>query len=265
MIHHTGLRCHSTEREKYLWAGMWAATTSFARGSAPHARQGTLRQINGYPRSSARTCADRVIPLPLICPGLLHPGLADGQGSCATHKERITLSPISERQTMLTQQVIQGDCKAVLRTLPSESVDFVLTDPPYLGRYKDRNGRTLANDDDPAAVVGAYAELYRVLKTNRFCISFYGYPKLDAFRTCVDGGGIRYRRSHCLAQALYFQQALRGGGSRVGLRSRQGKAAETRSAAHGCTAVGVHRQQGASDRESHRCSPAIDSLILAPW
>jgi DNA modification methylase len=82
---------------------------------------------------------------------------------------------------MLTQQVIQGDCKAVLPSFPSESVDFVLTDPPYLGRYKDRYGRTLANDDDPAAVVGAYAELYRVLKPNRFCISFYGYPKLDAF------------------------------------------------------------------------------------
>ncbi|MGH8208451.1 MAG: DNA methyltransferase [Steroidobacteraceae bacterium] len=82
---------------------------------------------------------------------------------------------------MLTQQVIQGDCKAVLPTLPDESVDFVLTDPPYLGRYKDRLGRTLANDDNPAAVVGAYAELYRVLKRDRFCISFYGYPKLDAF------------------------------------------------------------------------------------
>lgn len=82
---------------------------------------------------------------------------------------------------MLTQQVIQGDCKDVLQTLPGESVDFVLTDPPYLGRYKDRNGRTLANDDDPAAVVGAYAELHRVLKNNRFCVSFYGYPKLDAF------------------------------------------------------------------------------------
>jgi DNA modification methylase len=39
----------------------------------------------------------------------------------------------------------------------------------------------LANDDNPAAVVGAYADLYRVLKRDRFCISFYGYPKLDAF------------------------------------------------------------------------------------
>ncbi|HUA26167.1 MAG TPA: DNA methyltransferase [Steroidobacteraceae bacterium] len=89
--------------------------------------------------------------------------------------------PYIGERTMLVQKVIQGDCKAVLRTLPNESVDFVLTDPPYLGRYKDRFGRTLANDDDPAAVVGAYAELYRVLENNRFCISFYGYPKLDAF------------------------------------------------------------------------------------
>jgi DNA modification methylase len=30
---------------------------------------------------------------------------------------------------MLTQRVIHGDCNAVLQTLPSESIDFVLTDP----------------------------------------------------------------------------------------------------------------------------------------
>lgn len=82
---------------------------------------------------------------------------------------------------MLTQQVVQGDCKTVLQSLPDGSVDFVLTDPPYLARFKDRTGRTLANDDNPAAVVGAYGELYRVLKCDSFCISFYGYPKLDAF------------------------------------------------------------------------------------
>jgi DNA modification methylase len=85
------------------------------------------------------------------------------------------------RENPVDTTVIQGDCKSVLQTLPHESVDFVLTDPPYLGHYKDRYGRTLANDDDPAAVVGAYSELYRVLKPNRFCISFCGYPKLDAF------------------------------------------------------------------------------------
>jgi DNA modification methylase len=78
-------------------------------------------------------------------------------------------------------QILQGDCKQVLRSLPNESVDLVVTDPPYLARYKDRFGRTLANDDNPAAVVGSYAELYRILKPNTFCVTFYGYPRLDAF------------------------------------------------------------------------------------
>jgi len=30
-------------------------------------------------------------------------------------------------------EVIQGDCVEVLKGLPDSSVDFVLTDPPYLG------------------------------------------------------------------------------------------------------------------------------------
>lgn len=54
----------------------------------------------------------------------------------------------------LVSQIIQGDCLAVLPRLPSASVDAVITDPPYLGRYRDRTGRTLANDDKPSAVVG---------------------------------------------------------------------------------------------------------------
>lgn len=53
----------------------------------------------------------------------------------------------------LASQVIQGDCLAVLPTLSSASVDAVITDPPYLGRYKNRWGRALANDDKRAAVV----------------------------------------------------------------------------------------------------------------
>jgi DNA modification methylase len=82
---------------------------------------------------------------------------------------------------MLTQQVIQGDCKEVLRSMPNESVDFVLTDPPYFVRYKDRSGRSIANDDHPESVLGAFNDLYRVLKPNSFCVSFYGWNSVAAF------------------------------------------------------------------------------------
>jgi site-specific DNA-methyltransferase (adenine-specific) len=82
---------------------------------------------------------------------------------------------------MLTQRVIQGDCKEVLRSMPNESVDFVLTDPPYFVRYKDRSGRSIANDDHPESVLGAFNDLYRVLKPNTFCVSFYGWNSVGAF------------------------------------------------------------------------------------
>ena len=37
-------------------------------------------------------------------------------------------------------QVLQGDCTRVLRTLPNEVVNLVLTDPPYGVRYQDGFG-----------------------------------------------------------------------------------------------------------------------------
>jgi len=83
---------------------------------------------------------------------------------------------------MLTQnQVIHGDCIQVLRSLPSATVDLVITDPPYFVRYKDRAGRSIANDANPDSVLGAFTDLYRVLKPDTFCVSFYGWNSIAAF------------------------------------------------------------------------------------
>jgi len=41
---------------------------------------------------------------------------------------------------------IQGDCEQVMSGFPSNAVDFILTDPPYLVGFTDRTGRTIAND-----------------------------------------------------------------------------------------------------------------------
>jgi adenine-specific DNA-methyltransferase len=61
------------------------------------------------------------------------------------------------------------------------SIDFVLTDPPYLANYRDRDGRSVANDDNAEWLDPAFAEIFRVLKPNSFCVSFYGWPKVDRF------------------------------------------------------------------------------------
>jgi DNA modification methylase len=78
-------------------------------------------------------------------------------------------------------QIIQGDCTRVLPLLPRESVDLILTDPPYGVRYTDRFGRTVANDDNLDPVLLAFGDLFRVLKQDAFCISFYGWNRVDAF------------------------------------------------------------------------------------
>lgn len=77
--------------------------------------------------------------------------------------------------------VTEGDCLSVLRRLPDACIDLVLTDPPYLVGYKDRNGRRVLNDDNSRWMFPAFAELYRVLKPNSYCVSFYGWNKADRF------------------------------------------------------------------------------------
>ena len=47
-------------------------------------------------------------------------------------------------------QILPGDCISLMPTLAAESVDFILTDPPYLVNYASRDNRTVLNDRDPS-------------------------------------------------------------------------------------------------------------------
>ena len=80
--------------------------------------------------------------------------------------------------------IYHADCRDVLPTFGDASFDFVLTDPPYLVNYRGRW------DGDREAIVGdlhdnwlepTSAELWRVLKPDTFCVSFYGWPQCDRF------------------------------------------------------------------------------------
>lgn len=102
---------------------------------------------------------------------------------------RPTLEPTSAAGAAHANRIIHGDCNAVLRTLPERSVGLVLTDPPYGVNYRDRLGRSIANDRSLDGVLGAFHELHRVLKPHSFCISFYGWSRVDEFfRAWTDAG-----------------------------------------------------------------------------
>jgi site-specific DNA-methyltransferase (adenine-specific) len=80
--------------------------------------------------------------------------------------------------------IFHGDCRAVLPSLESGSVDLVVTDPPYLvnftGRF-DGKHKAIAGDDDSGWVLPVFAELWRVMKDDSFAVTFYGWPHADVF------------------------------------------------------------------------------------
>ena len=84
-----------------------------------------------------------------------------------------------------------GDCVPMMRRMEAASVDFILTDPPYLVRYQDRLGRKVLNDDHGRWINPAYAEMFRVLKPDSFCLTFYGWNEVDRFMTAWKTAGFR--------------------------------------------------------------------------
>src|SRR5260370_20585651 len=90
-----------------------------------------------------------------------------------------------------TNTVLHGDCISIMRGLPTRSIDFILTDPPYLVRYQDREGRSIRNDSNSDWLMPAFTEAYRVLKQDRLMIAFYGWTQVDKFLTVWRSAGFR--------------------------------------------------------------------------
>ena len=94
-------------------------------------------------------------------------------------------------QSLPLDQVLLGDCREVLRSLPAECVDYVLGDSPYGVAYSDRSGRRLAGDRTLEWLPAACAEVYRVMKPNTLFTCFYGWTKVDEFMSAWRGAGFR--------------------------------------------------------------------------
>jgi len=91
----------------------------------------------------------------------------------------------------IVNTVITGDCLEVLQGFPSGSVDFVLSDPPYLIGYCPRDGRRIINDESIAWLRPAFQEIHRVLRQDAFCVTFYGWPHADLFVSAFREAGFR--------------------------------------------------------------------------
>ena len=90
---------------------------------------------------------------------------------------------------MIKLTLIQGDCLEVLKKLRSESVDLVVTDPPYFILNTVSKIQKEAKDWDSFEDMLAYKkfttkylnELYRIMKDNTSCCLFWSERHLFAF------------------------------------------------------------------------------------
>jgi site-specific DNA-methyltransferase (adenine-specific) len=93
--------------------------------------------------------------------------------------------------TILTNTILHADCLKALPMLNTGSINFILTDPPYITRYKSNDGRIVPNDDNDKWLKPAFKEMYRVLAPDSFAVSFYGWPKADKFMEAYRNAGFR--------------------------------------------------------------------------
>ena len=84
----------------------------------------------------------------------------------------------------------QGDCLELMKDIPDESIDLVITDPPYgigltpqriTGKFK---GTIVLNDDNLEWLDNWIEEIYRISK-NIVCV-FCGWQKVDVFKQSLE-------------------------------------------------------------------------------
>lgn len=86
-------------------------------------------------------------------------------------------------------QIIHGNALEAMAQVQGGTLDLIVTDPPYGVNYRDRTGRSIQNDDTLDAVLPVFGDLYRALKPGGFCISFYGWNRVDRFMSAWKAAG----------------------------------------------------------------------------
>ena len=86
--------------------------------------------------------------------------------------------------------LFNGDCLDIMKNIPNNSIDLVLTDPPYGidltpqrngGKFKDTK---IKNDDNLDWLDSYVKEIYRISKN--ICVFFCGWQHIDKFKIAFE-------------------------------------------------------------------------------
>lgn len=89
----------------------------------------------------------------------------------------------------MIQDLVKGDCLEYMAELPDECIDLIVTDPPYLMKYKTGHRKdkghkfctTIAGDDDPELICNYIKECYRIMKDGTAMYMFCNSNKVAFF------------------------------------------------------------------------------------
>lgn len=86
-------------------------------------------------------------------------------------------------------RIYQMDCLDGMRLIPDESIDLVVTDPPYLINYrsnrrvKSKKFNYIRNDGDEKELISRYlSECHRILKNDTAIYVFCSWHNIDFFK-----------------------------------------------------------------------------------
>lgn len=91
-----------------------------------------------------------------------------------------------------TSEIYLGDCIAYMKSMPAESIDLIVTDPPYMMNYKSNFRKTkfplIANDTTEhgmSLITQFLEESARVLKHDSAIYTFCSWHHVDFFKQQV--------------------------------------------------------------------------------
>lgn len=100
-------------------------------------------------------------------------------------------------------RIYNEDCLLGMKRIPDNSVDLVITDPPYLIRYKtghrkDRKHKfchEIAGDDNELLIERYLKECYRILKNNSAAYVFTSSKTIDIFKNFAQQAGFNIKNT----------------------------------------------------------------------
>ena len=93
------------------------------------------------------------------------------------------------------------DCLNIMKQIENESVDLIVTDPPYLIKYKTNRRKNkdhdfcseILNDDNEQLIIDYIRECYRILKNNTAMYMFCNCDKVDFFKQELENAGFKIK------------------------------------------------------------------------